>query len=112
MARANYESGDSECVSSEVIVHSPTGKGTARVLRTDGCKIPYEDNVAHVTFENLFGDTLYMRPKGIRTITVSWIGERFVHINKGVGRIVSIEEIYDLVERDWLVQHTVSYHLP
>lgn len=96
----------------EVIVHSPSAQGTVTVLRTDGALVPYEDNIAHLTIENKFGDTLFMRSEGFRTISVAWIGERYVYINKGIGHVVSIEEIYDLVDRKWLVQHTVNHRWP
>ena len=96
----------------EIVVHSPTGEGTARLTRTDGVKVPYEENVAHVVIEHRFGDTVYLRSTGFRTINVTWIGERYVFINKGIGHVAAIEEIFDLVERKWLVQHSVAYRWP
>ena len=96
----------------EVIVYSPTGEGVARTIRTDGAKVAYEDNIAIVSVEHGFGDPVFLRSRGFRTIAVSWIGERYVYINKGIGHVVSIEEIFDLVESRWLVQHTVHYRWP
>jgi hypothetical protein len=95
-----------------VTVHSPNGHSNARVLRTDGTKISYDDAEAHITIQNAFGDSIYLRSKGFRTIDLRWIGERYLHISKGIGHIVRIEEIYDLVNRRWLIQETVTYRWP
>lgn len=96
----------------EVIVRSPVGAGVARIRRTDGAVVPYDDNIGIVTIRHGFGDDVYLLSKGFRTITVSWIGERYVHVNKGIGHIAAVEEIYDLIEQTWLVQHTVIYKWP
>ncbi len=95
-----------------VVVPSPIGSSTARVVRTDGAKTPYEDAEAHITVESAFGEPIYFQSKGFRTVDVQWIGERFLFIRKGLGRIVAVEEIYDIVDREWLVQQTVSYKAP
>ncbi len=95
-----------------VVVNSPIGSSTARVVRTDGTKIPYEDAEAHITVASAFGDTIYFKSKGFRTVDVQWIGERFLFISKGIGHIVGVEEIYDVVDKKWLVQQTVSYRWP
>ena len=97
---------------SAVVVNSPIGSSTARVVRTDGTKIPYDDAEAHITVVSAFGDTIYFKSKGFRTVDVQWIGERFLFISKGIGHIVAIEEIYDIVDKKWLVQQTVSYRWP
>ena len=95
-----------------VVVSSPLGSSTARVVRTDGTKVPYENAEAHITVESEFGDTIYFSSRGLRTIDVQWIGERFLFIRKGIGHIVAIEEIYDIVDKTWLVQQTVRYRWP
>lgn len=95
-----------------VVVNSPLGSSSARVVRTDGTKIPYEDAEAHITVVSAFGDTIYFKSIGFRTVNVQWIGERFLFVSKGIGHIVGIEEIYDIVEKRWLVQQTVSYRWP
>ena len=69
----------------EVVVNSPIGSSIARVVRTDGTKIPYDDAEAHITVVSAFGDTIYFRSKGFRTVNVQWIGERFLFISKGAG---------------------------
>ena len=95
-----------------MIVNSPIGSSTAHVVRTDGTKVPYDDAEAHITVVSAFGDTIYFKSRGFRTVDVQWIGERFLFINKGIGHIVAIEEIYDIVDKKWLVQQTVSYRWP
>lgn len=95
-----------------VMVRSPNGHSIAHMLRTDGTKIPYGDAEAHITIQNAFGDLVYLRSKGFRTIDLWWVGERYLHISKGIGHIVRIEEIYDLVDRRWLIQETVTYRWP
>lgn len=103
---------DGRPVEDPVVVVSPQKYGIATVKRTLGTEVPYDRAIAVVSIEHKFGDPIYLKSIGFRTITVSWIGERFVHINKGIGRIVSVEEIVDLVERKWLIQHTISYVVP
>ena len=95
-----------------VVVSSPIGSSTARVLRTDGTKIPYDDAEAHITVLSAFGEPIYFKSKGFRTVNVHWLGERFLFISKGIGHIAAIEEIYDIVDKKWLVQQTVSYRWP
>ena len=97
---------------SPVSVISPIGSSTARVVRTDGSKVPYDAAEAHITVESAFGQPIYFKSKGFRTVDVQWMGERFLFIRKGIGHIVAIEEIYDIVDRKWLVQQTVSYTRP
>lgn len=95
-----------------VSVQSPNGHSNARVLRTHGTKIPYEDARAHIIVQNAFGDPVYLSSEGFRTIDLQWIGERYLHISKGIGHIMRIEEIYDLRDRRWLLQETVTYRWP
>ena len=97
---------------SPVSIKSPIGSSTARVVRTDGSMVPYDDAEAHITVESAFGEPIYFKSKGFRTVDVQWMGERFLFIRKGIGHIVAIEEIYDIVDRRWLVQQTVSYTWP
>ena len=92
-----------------VVIFSPLKLGSATVERTSGTEVPYDRSVGIVTVEHKFGDPIYFVSTGFRTITVTWIGERFVRLDKGIGHIVSVEEIYDLVERKWLVRHTITY---
>lgn len=96
----------------EVVVISPSGSATVRVVRTDGTMIPYDEAEAHITVTSAFGDAIYFTSKGFRTVNVQWIGERFLFISKGIGHVVAIEEIYDIVDKKWLVQQTVSYTWP
>lgn len=95
-----------------VITYSPFRQGVATVERTLGSEIPYDRSVAVVTIEHKFGDPIYLVSTGFRTITVTWIGERYVRLDKGIGHVVSIEEIFDLVDRKWLVRHTITYRWP
>lgn len=99
-------------VERRVVVHSPSKNGVAITDRTNGAVVPYEESIAVVTVRHPFGEPVYLKSTGFRTIEVTWIGERYVRLNKGIGHVVGIEEIYDLVDRSWLVQHTVSYRLP
>lgn len=103
---------ESTPVEAAVTVRSPIGLSTARIVRTDGTEIPYEDAEAHITVQSAFGEPIYLTTKGFRTVDVQWIGERFLFIKKGLGRIVAVEEIYDIVDKEWLVQQTVSYPSP
>ena len=95
-----------------VVIYSPLKHGWATVERTLGSEVPYERSIGIVTVEHKFGDPIHFVSTGFRTITVTWIGERYVRFDKGIGHIVSIEEIFDLVDRKWLVRHTISYRWP
>ena len=93
----------------EVVIPSPSGRSSVTLVRTDGAKIPYEKAEAHIFVDNAFGDPIYFRSIGFRNIELSWVGERYLFIDKGIGRIVRIEEIFDLIDERWIVQHTVTY---
>lgn len=68
-----------------------------------------DDAQTHVIVQRIFGESIYLGPKGFRPIDLWWLGERYLHISKGIGHIVRIEEIDDLVDRRWLIQETVTY---
>ncbi len=93
-------------------VRSPLEISTASILRTDGAKVPYEDAEAHILIETEQGPHVYVIVKGFRSVSVSWIGERFLLIKRDIGHVAGIEEIFDLVERKWLIQQSVHYRWP
>ena len=96
----------------EVVIYSPSREGIARFVRTDGAKVPYEENIGIVRIEHKFGPTIFLVSKGFRTINITWIGERFVFLDKNLGHVANVEEIYDLVNGKWLVQQSVRYRWP
>jgi hypothetical protein len=91
-----------------IAVHSPSNRGVAIVDRTHAAVVAPDRSEATVTIRHPYGDPVYLKLTGFRTIEVSWIGERYVRLNTEIGDKVSIDEIYDLVDRSWLVQHAVS----
>ena len=93
-------------------VQSALGASTAQVLRTDGVKVFYENALAHISVESKLCEDIYFKVKGFRTVTASWIGERYLFIRRDIGHVAAIEEIYDLVERKWLLQQSVHYRWP
>ena len=95
-----------------VVVRSRLGTSVARVIRTDGVKIPYENAEAHITVETELGETVHLRVKGLRSVSASWIGERLLFISRDIGHVAGIEEIYDVVDGKWLLQQSVAYRWP
>lgn len=93
----------------ERIVISRSGESSARLVRTAGSEVSYDESYAYVHIETPFGDPVYLQAQGFRSIKVEWIGERYLSLGKKLGHVVSAEEIYDLAERKWLVQHTIHY---
>jgi len=57
-------------------------------------------------------ETAYFRVKGFRSITATWIGERLISINREVGHVAAIEEIYDVVDGKWLLLQSFHYRWP
>ena len=93
-------------------VRSPLEISIASVWRTDGAKVPYEDAEAHILIETKQGPHVYLRAKGFRSLNVSWIGERLLLIKRDIGHVAGIEEIFDLVDRKWILQQSVHYSWP
>ena len=95
-----------------VVVRSRLGASSATMLRTDGVKIPYEQAEAHITVTSELGAPSYLRMRGFRSVTTSWVGERLLFIYRDVGHVAAVEEIYDVVDRKWLLQQSVHYRWP
>jgi hypothetical protein len=47
--------------------------------------------------------------KFFRTVTLTWITERTVLIDRDIGHTAGIEEILDVIDRRWLSQQSVDY---
>ena len=96
-------------VESTLTIPSPMKYGSAKVVSTDGVKVPYDQQEAHVTITSKLFPPVYVTVKFFRTMTLTWITERTVLIDRDIGHIAAIEEILDVVDRRWLSQQSISY---
>ena len=96
----------------ERTVDSPSGESSARLVRTDGTRIPYEESVAYIHIESAFGEPVHFVSTGFRSVQIAWISESVISLNKDLGHVVTTEEIFDLSTRQWLVQRTVHHRWP
>ena len=92
-----------------VTIPSPMGYGSATVVSTDAVKVPYDQEQAHITITTKHFPPVYVNVKFFRTVTLTWITERTVLIDRDIGHIAGIEEILDVIDRRWLSQQSVSY---
>jgi len=91
---------------------SPQKTGQAIVLRTDGTQIPYEDEVAHISVISEIADPSFIVTKDFRTITVQWVSERLLLIRRDIGHVAGIEELYDVIDKKFLIQKSIQYRWP
>jgi hypothetical protein len=96
-------------VESTLTIPSPMGYGSAKVVCTDGVKVPYDQQEAHVTITSKYFPRVCVEVKFFRTVTLTWITERTVLIERDIGHIAGIEEILDVIDRRWLSQQSLSY---
>jgi hypothetical protein len=96
-------------VESTVTIPSPMGYGSATLISTDGTKVPYDQEEAHITITSKLFPPVHVRVKFFRTLTLTWITERTVLIDRDIGHIAGIEEILDVIDRRWLSQQSLSY---
>jgi hypothetical protein len=92
-----------------VTIPSPMGYGSAALVSTDAVKVPYDQEEAHIAIRSKYFPPVYLKVKFFRTVTLIWITERIVLIDRDIGHIAGIEEILDVIDRRWLSQQSVSY---
>ena len=96
-------------VESTLTIPSPAGYGSATMICTDGVKVPYDQQEAHITITSKYFPRVFVEVKFFRTVKVTWITERTVLIERDIGHIAGIEEILDVIDRRWLSQQSLSY---
>ena len=79
-----------------VVVASPQHAWTATVTRTYGTKVPYDHSLGRIEVASDGQPTTVIRVHGFRTITVTWINDRLLHVSLGLGRIAGVDAIYDM----------------
>ena len=92
-----------------LILESPLKFAQARLVRTDGSKVPYEREMAHIEITGPQIKPLYIEVADFRTIRIAWATDRTLVITRDIGHIAGIEEIIDVVDRKWLSQWEVTY---
>lgn len=92
-----------------VTIPSPLGYASATLVSTDGVKVPYDQQEAHIAITSKSFPPVYVTAKFFRTVTLTWITERTVLIDRDIGHIAGIEEILDVIDRRWLSQQSITY---
>ena len=92
-----------------VTVTSPHQVWAATVTRTEGTKVPYDQSLGRIEVTSDGQPMTVIRTHGFRTITVTWINDRLLHVNLGLGRIAEVEAIYDMQGHQWLYRDSISY---
>lgn len=92
-----------------VLVPSPRAYGSASLMRTDGVKVPYESEEAHIAITSQFFPPLYVEVKFFRTVTLTWLTERLILIHRDIGHIAGIEEVLDVIDRRWISQQSLIF---
>lgn len=90
-------------------VPSPMRSGTATLESTDATTVPYDHEEAHIRITRAGATPVYVAVSYFRTMTLSWVTERTLLIERDVGPTAGIEEILDVIDRRWLSQQSVSY---
>jgi hypothetical protein len=90
-------------------VDSPHGTGRACVTKTDGSVVPYEQAEAHISVTTELGQPVFLLVRDFRLLRVQWINERLLYLDRNMGRVAGIDEIFDVLERRWLFQAWVQY---
>ncbi len=88
---------------------SKFGFATALLIRTDGSKIPYEDETAYIEITGDKFEPLFIEIKFFRAVTLIWATDRILVIKRDIGHIAGIEEVIDVVEHRWLLQKSITY---
>ena len=101
--------GENIPIENEKEIKSQMRSGSIVLRRTDGARIPYEDAKAYLTVRSSLSETIHIEVKYMRWIEVKWISERAFLIYRNIGHIAGIEEIYDILDRKWLLQTSVHY---
>lgn len=97
---------------SKIAIETPRGSGRATLVRTDGAVVPYEHEEAHISITSELADSVNISAKMFRTISVTWVNERLLFIKRHIGHVAAIEELFDIVERQWVFQQSVHYRWP
>lgn len=91
-------------------VDSPERTGRACVTQTDGTLVPYEQAEAHISITTALGPPVFLVVRDFRLLHVQWINERLLYLDRNMGRVAGIDEIFDVIERKWLFQKWVQYY--
>ena len=92
-----------------IAVASPHHVWTATVTRTDGAKVPYDSSLGRIEITSDGQPMTVIQVHGFRTVAVSWVNDRLLLVNLGLGRVAEVDALYDLKDQRWLYQDSVSY---
>lgn len=93
-----------------VVVWNEGGSRSVTVARTRGDAYSYERQRGLVIIEGVnLSEPRVLSASHFRTVDVSWISEKLIHIRVGVSRLAAAEAIYDVVEGAWIYQESLQY---
>jgi len=93
-----------------VVEWNEENDGSMMINPTRGDAYSYERQKGLVIIEgtNLL-EPRVLSASHFRTVDVSWISEKLIHIRVGVSRLAVAEAIYDVVEGAWIYQESLQY---
>lgn len=92
-----------------VVSVSPRQYAAASLTRTDGAKLAYDKQVAHITITSRHFPPIHVETRFFRTVRASWVTDRLLLIERDIGHVARIEEVLDVVDRKWLSQQGVVH---
>ena len=93
-------------------VESPHRTGRACVTQTDATLVPYAQEEAHILVTTDLGKPVFLRVCRFRILEVRWINERLIYLERDMGHVAGVEELFDVIEGKWLFQKSVEYRWP
>lgn len=93
-----------------VVIENETKSRKATVVRSKGDKYPYEDQICLIKIESK--STVEPRNisfEGFRNVDVTWISEKLLLINIGIGRLAGIQAIFDSEKNEWIYRESVQH---
>lgn len=82
----------------------------ARMIRTDGSQIPYDRSEGMITISPLNGgEPIHIKLERFRSIEMRWINDRLLYVWMNLGRIYSVDAIFDAIAGQWIYRSGIVY---
>lgn len=72
-------------------------------------KSGYNEATASIVIIGQSKQKCFIVTKNFRRIKVSWINDRLIYINRDIGHVAGIGEVFDVEEKRWLYQKGQTY---
>ncbi|MFC1782100.1 hypothetical protein ACFL02_00775 [Planctomycetota bacterium] len=88
---------------------SPNKRYSARLQKTDGGVVPYDQAKAALEFTRFDGQKRYLIIEDFRTLKLNWINDRLAHLVSDIGRVAAVHQIFDVDDGKWIYQKGELY---